>query len=320
MESIYWVVSRDCNQRCCHCYNDSEPGAPGLTLEQASVCVTNLPDPDDVPVDRIILSGGEVLVWPELLFHTLRELHGRYTERTDLYVQTNGDLLDPPMLERLLDHHVKRIDVSSMDKFHPKSTRDRRGYLTDLFESHGMVSADAVEGPSGGSPRERARPVYCFWGATPEMWIGPLWPRGRARRGGSKHVSRAGPEHRFCAMWSGAIHFLNYREAGSEVNLQLGDVYPCCPMTAKPIGSVLVEPLIEILDRCARHPVFRALNEGRPEAMGECFGISEAQGFERSRELGNHCLWCDEFFLKYAENLLYPDGMTSRSAGISAMR
>jgi len=42
------VISRDCNQRCPHCYNDSAPGAPGLTLEQASRCIANLPDPDDV--------------------------------------------------------------------------------------------------------------------------------------------------------------------------------------------------------------------------------------------------------------------------------
>lgn len=36
MESIYWVVSRDCNQRCRHCYNDSEPGAPGLKRRHSS--------------------------------------------------------------------------------------------------------------------------------------------------------------------------------------------------------------------------------------------------------------------------------------------
>jgi MoaA/NifB/PqqE/SkfB family radical SAM enzyme len=29
VDSIYWVISRDCNQRCPHCYNDSAPGAPG---------------------------------------------------------------------------------------------------------------------------------------------------------------------------------------------------------------------------------------------------------------------------------------------------
>jgi RimJ/RimL family protein N-acetyltransferase len=86
MDSVYWVVSRHCNQRCGHCYNDSQPGARGLSPEQASRCVEHLPDPDDVAVDRIILSGGEVLAWPELLFHTLERLDDRYGARTALWV------------------------------------------------------------------------------------------------------------------------------------------------------------------------------------------------------------------------------------------
>ena len=68
------------------------------------------------------------------------------------------------------------------------------------------------------------------------------------------------------------------------------------PGACRPIGDLLAEPLIAMLDRCARHPVYRALNEGRPEKMGEYLGIGEDVGIRRSRELGNHCLWCDEFF------------------------
>src|SRR5258708_209965 len=128
MESIYWVISRDCNQRCPHCYNDSEPGAPGLTRDEIERCVGHLPDPD-VPIDRIILSGGEVLVWPELLFHALDHLYARYARRVKLMVQTNGDLLDGEMLDRLLAAHVCRVDVSSMDNYHPKSTLSRRDEL-----------------------------------------------------------------------------------------------------------------------------------------------------------------------------------------------
>jgi MoaA/NifB/PqqE/SkfB family radical SAM enzyme len=78
------VVSRDCNQRCPHCYNNSEPGAPGLTIADVSTCIAHLPAPGDVAIGRIILSGGEVLVWPELLLHTLSSLHDRYGDRTQL--------------------------------------------------------------------------------------------------------------------------------------------------------------------------------------------------------------------------------------------
>jgi hypothetical protein len=306
MEAIHWVISRDCNQRCPHCYNDSQPGAPGLSLEQAETCVSNLPDPDDVAIDRIGLSGGEVLVAPELLFHTLRILHDRYGDASKLMVMTNGDLLDAAMLDRILEHRVCRIDVASMDKYHPKSTLERRGYLEDLLRSRGMVeTADFARGTVSESLL-----VYAFWGATEDTWIGPLWPRGRAMQ---KGLSKARPEHRFCADWSGARGFLDYRDGeGCEVNIQLADVYPCCPMTCRPIGSLLNEGLLPMLDRCAQHPVYRALNEGRPEAMGEYLGISEAEGFRRSQELGNHCLWCDEFFTKHAPDLLYQGGMTER--------
>ena len=309
MDSIYWVISRECNQRCPHCYNDSAPGAPGLTLEQASRCIGNLPDPADVPVDRIIISGGEVLVWPDLLFHGLAGLYERYRDGTKLMVQTNGDLLDETTLDRLLAHHVCRIDVSSMDRYHPRTTLDRRDALARLLESRGMVEAGSIARTAGQELDADHRPTYAFWGATEDLWIGPLWPRGRARR---NRLSRATPEDDFCARWSGAKNFLEYRGEGCEVNVQLADVYPCCPMTCRPIGDLRAERLIAMLDRCARHPVYRALNEGRPERMGEYLGISEAEGLRRSRELGNHCLWCDEFFTRHAPELLHHGASTER--------
>lgn len=158
-----------------------------------------------------------------------------------------------------------------------------------------------------GCPPEQ--PTFAFWGATEEQWIGPLWPRGRARQFG---LSAAGPEHDFCGGWSGAKKFLNYQDEGSEVNVQLADVYPCCPMTCRPIGNLLEEPLLAILDRCREHPAFRALNEGRPEKLGEYLGLSEDFGRQRTAELGNHCLWCDEFFAKHAPELLLHGAATER--------
>lgn len=298
MDSIYWVVSRDCNQRCRHCYNDSEPGAPGLTEAEVDRAVANFPDPQRVEVDKLMLSGGEVLVWPELLFHTLAALTSRYGRRPELMIQTNGDLLDEAMLVRLLDHHVSRVSVASQDDFHLPRSRERRAYLEAMFVAHGLEGTSWPEY----RPPEVRKPSYSFWGATPDMWIGKLWPRGRARHYG---LSKAGPEDNFCGNWSGAKDFLNYHDKSCQVSLQLGDVYPCCPMTCRPIGSVLEENLIDMLDRCARHPVYRALNEGRPEKMGEYLGLTEAYGRERSAALGNHCLWCDEFFTKHASDLLH---------------
>lgn len=290
MDSLYWVLSRNCNNQCSHCYNYSQPGGPGLSHDVAAACVGHLPDPRDVPVGRIILSGGEPLVWPDLLAHALDLLHERYGDSTPLWIQTNGDQLDEAMLDFLLEHHVARIDVSSMDAFHAGNTPGRQETLTQLFESRGMH----------GASDEPAGPAYAFWGANPDTWIGAVWPRGRARHA----ISKATPEDRFCAEWSGAIRFLDYSRDGSEVNIQLSDVYPCCPMTIGALGDLLEEPLITILDRCAGHPVFQSLNRGNPEGMGETMGLSEAYGYARSRALGNHCLWCDEFFRRHAPDLL----------------
>lgn len=309
MDSIYWVISRDCNQRCAHCYNDSAPGAQGLSREEAAQVVAHFPSPDEVPVQRIILSGGEPLVWPELLFTALDHLYARYGERTMLWVQTNGDLLDESMLRELMDHHVQRIDIASQDSFHPRSSRDRLAGLEAMFRGHGFRWAGELE-DQGFANRPSTERVYHYWGANPDTWIGPLWPRGRARRHG---ITKAGPQDRFCDGWSGAKGFLDVHEPGSEVNIQLADLYPCCPMTAAPIGTLLEEPLLDILARVGNHPIFQSLNTGNPEAMGAIsHGIDEATGCARSDALGNHCLWCDEFFMRHAPELLRFDCPTAR--------
>lgn len=309
MNNVYWVVSRDCNQTCGHCYNNSGPGAPGITLEQASAVVANLPDPDDVPLDRIALSGGEPLVWPELLFHTLAELRGKYAGRTIVAVQSNGDRLDGPTLDRLIDHGVTRMSISSLDRYHLAESRRRQPMLEELFRSRGFQVFEFTG--NGPGDVDLSRPHVSFWGATDDLWIGPLWPRGRAERNG---LSKATTQHNFCGHGSGAKGFLDYRSPECSINIQLADAYPCCPLTCRPIGDLGREALIPMLDRLAAHPVYRALNEGRPEKMAEYLGLTEGYGFARSEALGNHCLWCDEFFTRHAPDLLAHGGRTERGA------
>jgi len=302
MDFIYWVVSRDCNQSCPHCYNDSEPGAPGLTHAEVEQVVANLPDASEAPVDHVMLSGGEVLVWPELLFHTLKTLRAKFGERTELTVQTNGDLLDVPTLRRLIDHSVTRIDVSSQDAFHQSVSRRRRPELEAMFADHGI---EVTQEMPGWLPADQRKITAAFWGATQDSWIAPLWPRGRAMNNG---LSRAKATDRFCAMWSGGRKFLDYnapRGHGNEVSIQLADLYPCCQMTCKPLGDLRHQRVIDILDECAKNPVFQAINDGEPERMGESLGFSKEFGQLRTDTLGNHCLWCDEFFTLHAPHLLH---------------
>jgi hypothetical protein len=152
------------------------------------------------------------------------------------------------------------------------------------------------------APKERSAGLtYVFFGAQPELWIGELWPRGRAFANG---LSNATYETNFCARWSGGKNFLNYGEAGSEVAIEPdGSVYPCCLKTKAPLGNLTEERLTDILDSLKGHPAFEAINAGDPEAMGLGFGHSR-EAFRtashltdpKGRPIGNVCLGCDAFF------------------------
>ena len=194
------------------------------------------------------------------------------------------------------------ISVSGMDDFHEGMDEERRRKLTeqlaDIFEGAGMHRS----GVKAGQRRwhEEVGPTYSFFGATPDEWIGKIWPRGRAWSNG---LSRAKLADNFCNAWSGGLNFLNIGEAGSEVSIEPnGNVYPCCMKTRLPIGNLLEEPLLEILQSLAGQPVYEAISMGHPERMGIAHGWSPARFFERSRTTTrsgstyqNLCIGCDRF-------------------------
>ena len=141
--------------------------------------------------------------------------------------------------------------------------------------------------------------MYGFFGATADMWIGKLWPRGRAAANG---LSSAKMADNFCAQWSGGRGFLEPGE-GSEVSIEpAGSVYPCCLKTRHAIGSLREERLEDMLASLRGHAAFEAINRGEPQRMGETFGWSQAEFLSRSRtrkpdggEYANLCIGCDRF-------------------------
>jgi len=143
-------------------------------------------------------------------------------------------------------------------------------------------------------------PRYNFFGATPDSWIGKLWPRGRAWQ---NDLSRATIADNFCNRWSGGLNFLRHRYSGSEVSVEPdGSVYPCCVKTKLPLGSLLEDDLIAILDSLAGIAAFEAISTGHPERMGIGRGWSEETFLERStttttsgRPYRNLCIGCDRF-------------------------
>lgn len=327
MESIYFVMCWACHRRCRHCYEDRFRPYVGEELEaviataeaNAPRIVANLPpsmlhrdratvDRNGDPVTRIgriILAGGEALlngVRRRVTLPTLAALRARYRQAggVRLAVQTTGDLVTPEVVSELIAHGMDHLSVSGLDDFHTGMVGDRkdalRERLTAMFAGLGMV-------PGGAADQGAGPPSFGFFGATPDSWIGRIWPRGRAW---SEGLSTATLVDDFCARWSGGLGFLDHGWAGSEVAIDPdGDVFPCCMKTAKPLGNLIEEPLIDILDDLSGVPALEAINAGRPDRMGMAHGWSVDDylaACTTTTPVGtpyrNLCIGCDAFHEK----------------------
>ena len=325
MESIYYVMTFLCHRQCPHCYEDRFRPYHGADLDRVvaesrssfEAIVDNFPDrmtyldlADGLREKRgrVILAGGEILLDPvrePVLYPALERLHTKYQDRggVHLVVQTTGDVLTEKILGELLARHVDVVSVSGLDAFHAglekESAREAlRQRLTLMFEAHGMLPLPDAPNRTGWGDDEHR--YFSFFGATPDSWIGKIWPRGRAQ---VNELSTAGLADNFCNAWSGGLRFLDYRHSGSEVSVEPnGNVYPCCMKTQLAIGNLLEEKLEAILDRLAGNPVYEAISMGHPERMGINFGWSVDTFLERSkvtlpsgRVYQNLCIGCDAF-------------------------
>jgi hypothetical protein len=256
----------------------------------------------------VILSGGESLLTPvreRVTYPVIETLRDRYAAQggVKVVVQTTGDILTDAIVDDLIARGVWMISVASVDDFHvglegPEKQQAFVAKLATLFERHGMQRSGSTA--TTRNWHEEAGPVYSFFGATPDSWIGKLWPRGRAWQ---NSLSRATLEDNFCNRWSGGLNFLRHQYNGSEVSVEPdGEVYPCCVKTKLPIGNLLEDDLIDILDSLAGVPAYEAITMGHPERMGMNYGWSEAQFIAQSRTTApdgtpyqNLCIGCDRF-------------------------
>ncbi len=289
IEAIYWVFTQLCNDQCDHCYNLSGPKGARISEAECLAIVDNLPP----GVDRIVLSGGEPIADKKKLYTILDALREKYGPSTQVMLQTNGDLLTADILDTLIAKGVTRFDIASIDRYH-KLAGSRLLELAELFESRGVNGEEKEPLVRKANFLHHFPLSWGFWGATDEMWLGGNWARGRALE---KGIWKRDPDHNFCAIMSGAIGFLNgTAEVPQEISIQLWKINPCCPGTKDPLGDARAEKVADVLARIAQNPVFLALDQGDPFKMGESIGVTEAHARKRCGELGNVCLWCDEFF------------------------
>lgn len=345
MESIYYVMSWACHRRCKHCYEDRfrpyvRDELEGVVRESERNfprIIANLPPrmtyrDRAAPLPgggfaekrgRIIVSGGEALVDPvreRVTYKVIAALVAKYRDvgGVNVVVQTTGDLLDDTIVAELKALGVWMISVAGVDDFHvgmegPEKQKAFVARVSALLDRHGFSLAGTA--PQTRSWLEEPGPLYSFFGATPDTWIGKLWPRGRAWENG---LSTATLQDNFCNRWSGGLNFLEHGWSGAEVAIEpTGDVYPCCVKTKLPIGNLTEEPLIGILDSLRGDPVYEAINRGDPEAMGLEDGWSAATFREKSAttkpdggRYENLCIGCDRFH----EEVLAPRIAAARAA------
>ena len=329
MESIYYSITWACHRKCKHCYETRfRPYVREqlvTVVAESQRCfpkiIANLPDHmsyldlndvDDAgrpqeKTGRIILSGGEVLMDPirePVLYPLLEQLYDKYCDRggIKIVIQTTGDLVTEKIIDELLGYGIWMISVAGMDDYHTGMQGSGKTHLqeklTRWFEQAGMQASGLRVDKRNWL--DEPGPLFSFFGATPDAWIGKLWPRGRAWENG---LSTATLQDNFCNAWSGGLNFLRHRYAGSEVSIEPnGNVFPCCIKTKYPIGNLCEENLIAILDSLQGHPAFEAIAMGHPERMGIHHGWDVGKFIEQScvssargEVYQNLCIGCDRF-------------------------
>lgn len=338
MESIYWVLTWACHRKCVHCYDDRfrpyvRDNLRAVAQEgQRSYerILANLPDdfsyldPDHLDAHgqpqrrrgRLILAGGELLLDAirETLFYPVMEaVNARYGRTAPLLsMQTTGDILEERYIEEMLERGIWMMAIASIDDYHVGLEGDKKFRLMDkirrMMEKFGVEEAAIAAAADHRIQLPQARdylvekgPFFVFFGAQPDLWIGELWPRGRAMKNG---LSKATYDTNFCARWAGGKGFLDYGRAGSEISIEPdGSIYPCCLKTKAALGNLTQERLIDILDDLRAHPAMQAINAGDPERMGEFAQWSRETFKARShgvdgtgQPIANLCLGCDAFF------------------------
>jgi radical SAM protein with 4Fe4S-binding SPASM domain len=104
---VVWNITRACNLKCVHCYNDSGPNKPSkeLTTNEAKSVLDNLAQ---FGVPSVLFSGGEPLMRPDLF--GLIEYAGKHNLRT--VISTNGTLITADMARKIKDGGVSYVGVS----------------------------------------------------------------------------------------------------------------------------------------------------------------------------------------------------------------
>ncbi len=128
---VVWNITRACNLRCVHCYNDSGPGktCDDLSTDQAKAVIDDLAQ---FGVPSILFSGGEPLLRPDL-FELLAYAIGKGVRTV---ISTNGTLIGADQARRIRQLGVSYVGISL----------DGTGAVNDQFRGVAGAFDRAVQG------------------------------------------------------------------------------------------------------------------------------------------------------------------------------
>ncbi|WP_168792436.1 radical SAM/SPASM domain-containing protein [Paraburkholderia aromaticivorans] len=110
---LYWEVTRRCNERCVHCYNNSDNTGPHPTSEQIS---TTLKELENVQLRSLTITGGEPMMRKD--FWTIAEQCRPISYK--LVLGTNGTLINEGNADKiaeLFDFVNVSLDTNTAEEF-----------------------------------------------------------------------------------------------------------------------------------------------------------------------------------------------------------
>jgi len=127
---VVWNITRACNLKCVHCYNDSSTRAGDeVSTDEAKKVLDSLVD---FGVPSVLFSGGEPLMRPDL-FELIEYGTGRGLRAV---ISTNGTLIKADMAKKLKKYGVSYVGISL----------DGIGEINDKFRGVAGAFDNAVQG------------------------------------------------------------------------------------------------------------------------------------------------------------------------------
>lgn len=277
------LITERCDVECDHCWFDSGPHRENTM--KAEEGVDYIDQAGEIPsVEWISITGGEPFLYPELLESSVRHAskRGLRTECVTNCFWADSEEKAEETLGGLVEAGLDVINVSA-DDFHQRHIPFERvlncynaamglGIKTVVMCAAAKSSAlraktvkrllggGDIQILRAGDPRPTASAVIVETGFTP-VGRGAHIPR-------DEWLTEENPVGGPCDMV--------LRDIGVSPS---GRVLPCCSAASLAeeacLGSAREESLVEILERAARRPLFRALSTEGPSALAERLGMKE---------------------------------------------